>query len=121
MLKGVRIYKGYSHHRVYINGKQISWKRSLEYIRIGYTGFDWGYGGAGPQQLAFAILLELTNEKVAYALCTSFTKEFVEKLPRTNFAVPLKNVLKAIEKAAKHPIDPLYKPHKEKYKERYQS
>lgn len=30
----------------------------LEHVRHSPTGFEWGYGGSGPAQLAFAILLD---------------------------------------------------------------
>lgn len=88
-------------HRVYVDGKRLSYKKTLKYIRIGYTGFEWGYGGAGPQQLAFAMLLELTNEKIARTLLVEFTNRFVSKLPRDkNFSVPKEEVLKIIEECS---------------------
>ena len=120
-IKGIRNEAIRQRTRVYINGKQLSLKKSLEYVRIGYSGFEWGYGGAGPQQLSFAILLELTNEYIAHALCGSFAEEFVAKLPKGNFEIPIEAAMRAIGKVSNNPSDPLYFAHKEKYKERYQS
>lgn len=40
---------------------------SLRYVNHSPDGFAWGYGGSGPGQLAFAILLALAGEKAARA------------------------------------------------------
>lgn len=97
LVKGVLMNKGYLKNRVYIRGKQVSWKKSYEYLKTSWE-FSWGFGGAGPSQLAFALLLELTNEKIAYALHGAFEKEFIKRLPMDqNFAVPLDEVYKIID------------------------
>lgn len=44
-----------------IDGHTISPARSLQYRSHSPDGFAWGYGGSGPSQLAFAILLEITD------------------------------------------------------------
>lgn len=112
MIKGVVIDKPFHKNRVYIKGRQISWKKSMEYVRIGKTGFNWGYCGAGPQQLSFAILLELTNEKVAYSLYYTFTEKFIAKFPhKKNFEVSEKDAMKVIKLCLKEPCFPLYTPH----------
>ena len=113
-LKGIRSDKPWPHNknRVYINGKQLSWKRSFKYLQKSISGFEWGYGGTGPQQLAFAILLELTTEDIARKLYYSFTEEFISKLPTTqNFSVSQELVEKAIKKASKNPANYFYTPH----------
>jgi len=98
MIKGFRVKAPYCKHRIYIDGKRLSFRKSLKYIRIGYTGFEWGYGGAGPQQLAFAILLELTNEKIARTLLLEFTQRFVSKLPpKQNFSIPIEKAIRVID------------------------
>ena|SRR5579872_5629706 len=112
-LKGIRSDKPwpFNKHRVYINGKQLSWKRSFKYLQKSISGFEWGYGGAGPQQLAFAILLALTTEDIARKLYYSFTEDFVSKLPTTqNFSVTQELVEKAISRASKNPANYFYTP-----------
>ncbi len=122
MIKGVLIDKPCHKNRVYINGKQISWKKSTQYLLISKTGFNWGYGGAGPQQLAFAILLELTNEKIARSLCFEFTQEFVAKLPSDrNFSVSEEKVMKIIQRCTKNARTPYYIPYEEKMRLKFKT
>jgi len=46
------------------------------------TGFEWGYGGSGPADLALNILLLFTNRKTAYVLHQKFKSEFISPMPR---------------------------------------
>lgn len=41
------------------------------------TGFNWGYGGSGPAQLALALLLEETDEEKARVYYQRFKREVV--------------------------------------------
>ena len=58
-----RCSEGYA--AVYIDDKRLSPARSLKLRRHSPTGFEWGYGGSGPAQLALALMLEagLTDEE----------------------------------------------------------
>lgn len=47
---------------VWLNGKKLSLKKSLAIVNKSPTGFNWGYAGSGPSQLAFAIALELFDD-----------------------------------------------------------
>jgi len=38
-------------------------ERSLELADHSPSGFEWGYGGSGPAQLALALLLDYTDDK----------------------------------------------------------
>ena len=52
------------------------------------TGFEWGYGGSGPAQLALALLLEATDdEKLSLLLYQSFKKDLIAKLPQGCWAI----------------------------------
>ena len=53
------------------------------------TGFNWGYGGSGPAQLALALLLELSDKNFAKAHYGNFKWEVINKLPQTHFQVPV--------------------------------
>ena len=68
-----RIFLGYTQSDgkrvVYIGGidtektsKPLDVKPSLAIVNHSPTGFNWGYNGSGPAQLALAILLELTDD-----------------------------------------------------------
>jgi hypothetical protein len=43
---------------VYVDEKPLSAEPSLKIVRHSPDGFNWGYGGSGPAQLALAILLD---------------------------------------------------------------
>ncbi len=47
------------------------------------TGFEWGYAGSGPAQLALAILADvLDNAPLALSLHQKFKFEYIAKIPR---------------------------------------
>lgn len=97
MIKGI-INPETCQARVYINGKQISLKKSLKIFRSNVNSFMWGYGGAGPTQLSFALLYELTNEKIARSLCESFKYEFIAKLHQfENWQISENKLMKIIQ------------------------
>src|SRR5438270_14044506 len=55
------IYEGHRHGTgtsVTKNGRKLSPAASLKVFNHSPAGFEWGYGGSGPAQLALAILLE---------------------------------------------------------------
>jgi hypothetical protein len=49
--------------RVWLNEKEILPTRSQTYNNHSPDGFNWGYGGSGPAQLALAVCLELWDVK----------------------------------------------------------
>ena len=53
----------------------------LELINHSPTGFEWGYGGAGPAQLALAILADHLGDREALRLHPDFKSYFVAALP----------------------------------------
>lgn len=63
--------------RVWINETEINPMRSQSVANHSPDGFNWGYGGSGPAQLALAILLELVDENIAAASYQMFKREFV--------------------------------------------
>jgi hypothetical protein len=46
------------------------------------TGFEWGYGGSGPAQLALAILADAEGEAVAKEYHQQFKQLVIARLPR---------------------------------------
>jgi Family of unknown function (DUF6166) len=47
------------------------------------TGFEWGYGGSGPAQLALALLADvLDDDELAVRLHQEFKQKFIAWLPR---------------------------------------
>lgn len=56
-LMAVEVIRERTHKR------KITPARSLKVYNHSPTGFEFGYGGSGPAQLALAILLDFTNDK----------------------------------------------------------
>lgn len=54
---------------------QLVWNKSPD-------GFNWGYAGSGPAQLALAILLEYMREEEARTLFQKFKFNVVARLPQ---------------------------------------
>lgn len=81
----------------------------LDLRRHSPTGFEWGYGGSGPAQLALAILADVTgDDEVALRLYMRFKFGVVSGLPKHGFLLPATDVedwiIRQIAKAAP-PID----------------
>ncbi len=51
---------------VYLNGQYLDPKPSQKVHNHSPDGFNWGYGGSGPAQLALAIVLKLTGKPNCY-------------------------------------------------------
>lgn len=56
----------------------------LDVVNHSPDGFEWGYGGSGPSQLAFAILADLIGVSKAVAFYQSFKSAWVAKIDREN-------------------------------------
>jgi len=55
--------------------------RSLKLVNHNPSGFEWGYSGSGPAQLALALLLDYTeDEEFALTHYTQFKNEVVSQL-----------------------------------------
>ncbi|NHX36773.1 MULTISPECIES: DUF6166 domain-containing protein [Halolamina] len=68
----------------YPGGQELTPSRSLEVVSHSPSGFEWGYGGSGPAQLALAILLDYTDDpEVARAHYQAFKREVVSQLACT--------------------------------------
>ncbi len=50
-----------------------------------HTGFEWGYGGAGPHDLALSILGEVCGTSYAEKLRGRFVDEVISRLPHEGF------------------------------------
>lgn len=67
----------------------------LDFCYHSPTGFNWGYGGSGPAQLAFAILYDyFDNKEIAYNNYQQFKWEVIAKLNQSqNFNLTDKDIL----------------------------
>lgn len=55
--------------------------RSLELQNHSPTGFEWGYGGSGPAQLALALLLDYYGADAAQQTYHFFKSQVVARMP----------------------------------------
>lgn len=77
------IITGNDAREVRINGVVLSPARSLRVWNHSPTGFNWGYAGSGPAQLALAILLAAgVDEERAIRLHQHFKAEHIATLPQ---------------------------------------
>ena len=72
---------------VLVNGKLLDPGPSLKVWCHSPSGFNWGYEGSGPAQLALAILLLVTNNDIAARLHQDFKREVIARLPQTDFEI----------------------------------
>lgn len=67
--------------RAFVNGKEITPDASMKIRNHSPDGFNWGYGGSGPAQLALATLLAVMPEADARSLYQNFKFEHVAGFP----------------------------------------
>jgi len=66
---------------VTVNGRPLNPR--LDLYNHSLTGFEWGYGGSGPAQLALALLADhLANDREALDTYQRFKWAVIAELPR---------------------------------------
>jgi hypothetical protein len=92
-------YQGYRTHGavdVLVNGKQLNprfdlWNHSP-------TGFEWGYGGSGPAQLALALLADcLGDDATAVNLHQRYKEAIVSRLPYRGWGLSEAEIVQVVE------------------------
>lgn len=72
--------------------KELPWR--LDLVNHSPTGFEWGYGGSGPAQLALALLADATgDDDYARAKHQRFKFNVVGRLPHDDWVIPLVDIL----------------------------
>lgn len=56
-------------------------------------GFNWGYGGSGPAQLALALLADVASDEMALRYYQRFKSAFVANLVRDQWITSLEEIL----------------------------
>lgn len=80
------VYVGYRRRGTaiiekYPTGNRLRSIRSRDVVNHSPSGFEWGYGGSGPAQLALALLLDYTDDReIALAHYNTFKHEVVAGL-----------------------------------------
>ena len=68
--------------RVWVNGKEIFPHVSQKVHNHSPDGFNWGYGGSGPAQLALGVLMEVAPVEKARASYQQFKWDVIAPLPQ---------------------------------------
>lgn len=77
----------WSTKRVWLDGIEIDPYPSQLIYKHSPEGFNWGYGGSGPAQLALAISLELFPAPIAIRLYQYLKCKVIAKLPKRDVHV----------------------------------
>lgn len=70
-----------THNPVKLNGQPLSPAESLRVVNHSPDGFNWGYSGSGPAQLALAVCIELYGIPLAQRIYQKFKQWFIAGLP----------------------------------------
>ncbi len=91
----MKLYEGrrsYGTLLVTVNGQPLNPRFDLR--NHSPTGFEWGYGGIGPAQLALAILADCVGDNLALRHHQDFNRAVVAKLPHKHWTLTEQQILK---------------------------
>jgi len=112
------VFKG---HRALLGSKFVTYgevelAQHLDLFTASKSGFDWGNGGKGAQQLAFSMLFQLSDKETALKHVEKFTNEIVRTLNTRDWVLSASDVLNWIdantEKVVTKKEEPVVKVHK---------
>lgn len=75
--------------RVWLNDKELLPDKSQKVRNHSPDGFNWGYGGSGPAQLALAICIELFGQQAAQRIYQDFKFMLIAPIPHNDFNLTL--------------------------------
>ncbi|GAH90390.1 unnamed protein product, partial [marine sediment metagenome] len=80
------IFGNWVSRRVHLGVRELLPDASQRICNHSPDGFNWGYAGSGPAQLALAILLDMTEDR-AFSLShhQAFKEQVIANLPRGDF------------------------------------
>jgi len=80
---------------VEMDGQKFDALKSLTVRTHSPTGFEWGYEGSGPAQLALAIMLEIVGDvETAQLLYQSFKRDVIARLPEREWVLTEENCIR---------------------------
>lgn len=100
----MRIYtanRNQTRNDVFVNGTKLDIVPSQNVYNHSPTGFEWGYGGSGPSQLALAILLDLFGREIALQHYQQFKWDFIAPAREDGFAITSLEIEAWLEKQQK--------------------
>ena len=88
MIKGISATR-----EVFIGDEKLSLEKSLKIRNHSPTGFNWGYAGSGPAQLALAVCAHYLGEERARRAYQQFKFDVISKLSfGDDFELPVSKV-----------------------------
>jgi len=94
---GCLIEGAWSTNKVKVDGQELDLRRSLKVLSKSPTGFNWGYGGAGPSQFAFALLYKYLPADIALEYYQDLKFSYIGGLPQSDFTV-IANLREIVQK-----------------------
>jgi len=99
------VFKG---HRALLGSKYVTYGElelptRYELFPKSSNGFDWGNGGKASQQLAFAMLYQLSNEELAAKYAAEFTTSVISSLSSRDWIMAASEVQEWIEENCEIP------------------
>lgn len=77
------------------------WRKRMsvpqDFVYHSPDGFEWGYGGSGPSDLALNLLCEFVDPPTAWRLHNSFKFDFIADLPDEGGAIPVERIYSWLE------------------------
>lgn len=77
----------------------------LDLRRHSPDGFEWGYGGSGPSQLALAMLAAATTDQLALEAYRDFVVACVARAKLPRWVLPVSDVRAWAQASQTHPLD----------------
>ena len=106
-----RTIRGERRHgkaHVMIDAEPLDWKHPPEVAQISPSGPDWGFRGAGPNQLAWAILLTVTDKPETKNQLRHFVDGCIGRIEQARDWVLKTNDVRAwLRRAREHAYEPL--------------
>jgi hypothetical protein len=85
--------------QVVVNGRKRPLRLRLDIRNHSSTGFEWGYGGSGPAQLALALVADCCGKRAAIPPIYQRVKALVAALPHEGWTLTEEQVLDAVARA----------------------
>ena len=101
-MKAEAVYKGIRASNgvlVTIDGKELPMRLDLR--NHSPTGFEWGYAGSGPAQLALAIMADFTDDETALNLYQRFKEDIICSLGSSNWEIKAPTLHEWVRQALK--------------------
>ncbi|GEM_PF-331259 len=89
LFKGIRTKNG-----VFVTYEDIPLDLRLDLKEHSPMGFEWGYNGSGPKQLALAILSKVSGDEFALFAYNNFSSEFIETIHKDEWKLDYHDIYK---------------------------